>query len=60
MKSELDIFNDIVDELLKLEDADPVVKLGDPDEMVTDFDLAVNEDPMSEQDFKAVLGMIRK
>ena len=58
MKSELDIFNDIVDELLKLEDADPVVKLGDPDDMVTDFDLAVNEDPMSEQDFKAVLGNV--
>ena len=58
MKDELDIFNDIVDELLKLEEADPVVKLGDPERMKATFDIAVGDEPMSEVDFRAALGNV--
>lgn len=58
MKEELKIFNDIVDELLKLEEVDPVVKLGPADEMNRKFDIAVSEDPMSEKDYRAVLGNV--
>ena len=58
MKDELDIFNDIVDELLKLEEADPVVKLGDPERMKDTFDIAVGDEPMGEADFRAVLGNV--
>ncbi|MGJ8655398.1 MAG: pyridoxal phosphate-dependent decarboxylase family protein [Akkermansiaceae bacterium] len=58
MKEELKIFNDIVDELLKLEEVDPVVKLGAPEKMVQKFDISVGDDPMSEEDFRAVLGNV--
>ena len=58
MKNELDIFNEIVDELLKLEDANPVVKLGAPEEMVERFDISVSEEPMSNEDLRAVLGKV--
>lgn len=58
MKDELNIFNDIVDELLKLENTDPVVKLGAPENMKQKFDISVGDDPMSEADFRAVLGKV--
>jgi sulfinoalanine decarboxylase/sulfinoalanine decarboxylase/aspartate 1-decarboxylase len=58
MKKELNIFNDIVDELLKLEDTDPVAKLGAPEGMMQEFDIAVSDEPMSESDFRAVLGKV--
>ena len=58
MKNELEIFNGIVDELLKLEDADPVVKLGAPEEMVEEFDISVSDEPMSDDDLRAALGKV--
>lgn len=58
MKNELKIFNEIVDELLKLEDEDPVVKLGAPETMRKKFDIAVSDEPISEEDFRAVLGNV--
>lgn len=58
MKEELKIFNDIVDELLKLEEVDPVVKLGPAEEMNSKFDIGVSDDPMSEKDYRAVLGNV--
>jgi len=58
MRKELDIFNDIVDQLLKLEASDPVVKLGNPDHMHEEFDLTLSDDPVSESDFHAVLGKV--
>ncbi len=58
MKSELTIFNELVDELLKLEKSEPVVKLGAPEGMKDKFDIAVSDEPMSEDDFKAVLGNV--
>jgi len=58
MKNELEIFNGIVDELLKLEDADPVVKLGAPEQMVEEFDISVSDEPMSDDDLRAALGKV--
>lgn len=58
MKDELKIFNDIVDELLKLEDTDPVVKLGPPEEIMQRFDISVGDEPMSDEDLKAVVGKV--
>lgn len=58
MKNELNIFNDIVDELLKLEEVDPVVRLGAPEEMKQKFDITVGDEPMAESDFRAVLGNV--
>jgi sulfinoalanine decarboxylase len=58
MKNELNIFNEIVDELLKLEELDPVVKLGAPEGMKQKFDISVGDEPMLESDFRAVLGKV--
>jgi glutamate/tyrosine decarboxylase-like PLP-dependent enzyme len=55
MKNELKIFNEIVEELLKLEDAVPVVKLVAPEKMRQVFDLGVRDEPMSESDFRLLL-----
>lgn len=58
MKSELNIFNDIVDELLKLEVADPVVRLGAPEDMVETFDITVRDEAISDEDFRKVVGNV--
>jgi glutamate/tyrosine decarboxylase-like PLP-dependent enzyme len=55
MKNELKIFNDIVEELLKLEDTVPVVKLCAPDQMRQEFDLGVSDEPMSESEFRKLV-----
>lgn len=55
MKNELRIFNDIVDELLRLEDIDPVVRLGIPERMKQRFDIAITDEPMSDEDFHALV-----
>ncbi len=55
MKKELEIFNKIVDSLLAMEELDPVVKLGAPEDMVENFDLSVQNDPMSDADFSALI-----
>ncbi len=58
MKNELEIFNEIVDELLKIEDSVPVAKLGAPEEMLEKFDISVSDDAMSDKDLRAVLGKV--
>jgi len=58
MKKELEIFNNIVDSLLAMEELDPVVKLGPPEAMVQNFNLSVQDDPMSDDDFSALLEKI--
>lgn len=55
MKKELEIFNNIVDSLLAMEELDPVVKLGAPESMVKDFNLSVQDEAMSDGDFTALL-----
>ncbi len=58
MKEELKIFNELVDALLNLEDADPVVKLGSPEDIKEVFDIAIQDKPISDTELKSVLEKI--
>ncbi len=55
MKAELKIFNELVDTLLNLEEATPVVKLGSPEELKEVFDIAVQDDSITDTELKSVL-----
>ena len=58
MKKELKIFNDLVAALLKAEKSEPVTKLCPPEEMNTEFDLAVQDEPLGDKEFHALLEKI--
>ncbi len=58
MKKELKIFNDLVAALLKAEKSVPVTKLCPPEEMSNKFDLAVRDEPLAENEFRALLEKI--
>ena len=58
MKKELEIFNEIAEALLAMEEADPVVKLGAPEEMVEQFNLSLQDQPMADGEFRTMLEKI--